>query len=272
MLSENFIIRKIRKDEFSLIRDLPPQNWSIDLEKVYNQHYDQDYFYPVISIIDSEIVGTGIAVVNDNSTWLGIIIVKENYRNKGIGKAITNHLINYSKSKGIDTIILAASDLGLPVYRKIGFEHDIDYLFLKTDNPVKTDIVNKNISEITQNEYKRIFEIDFAITGERREKLLAPSLKTGFKYKDKILRGYYLPDFGTGLIIADSENPGLELLKFKISLDTSSICVPETNIAAINYLKTINYYQYFKTPRMYLNKNLKWDSKNVYSRGCGYLG
>jgi hypothetical protein len=67
MPTEDFTIRKIRKDELSLIRDLPPPDWKIDLEKVYSQHFDQDYFYPSVATVDSEIIGTGIAVVNDNS-------------------------------------------------------------------------------------------------------------------------------------------------------------------------------------------------------------
>jgi GNAT superfamily N-acetyltransferase len=272
MQAENLEIRKIKKEELSVIRNLPPADWNIDLEKVYVQHYGQDYFYPVVALIDSEIVGTGIAVVNDKASWLGIIVVRESYRNKGIGKAITDHLINYSKSKGIDTIILAASDLGLPVYKKIGFEHDLNYLFFKTDTPVKIDSISRNISVITKDDHAGIFRLDFAVTGEKREKLLTRLLKAGFKYEDKIVKGYYLPDFGSGLIIADSEVSGIELLKFRLLRDPSPICVPETNIAAIEYLKSINYYQYFKTPRMFLNKNVKWDSKNVYSRGCGYMG
>ena len=272
MNADNFKIRKIGKDELSLIRDLPPSDWNIDLEKVYDQHYNQDYFYPIVTIKDSEIVGTGIAVINDNATWLGTIIVRENYRNNGIGTAITNHLINYSKSKGIDTVLLAASELGLPVYRKLGFESDINYLFYKTDTPIKINYDCKHISEITKNDYPEIFKLDFDITGEGREKLLTHSLKTGFKYKKRFLKGYYLPEFGTGLIIADSEISGLELLKFRLSQDPSPICVPETNEAAIGYLKSIGYYNYFKTPRMFLNKNVKWHSSNVYSRGCGYLG
>lgn len=272
MNADNFKIRKIEKDELSLIRDLPPSDWKIDLEKVYEHHYNQDYFYPIVTIMDSEIVGTGIAVINDNVTWLGTIIVKENYRNNGLGTAITNHLINYSKSKGIDTILLAASELGLPVYRKLGFELDLNYLFYKTDTPIKINSDCKHISEITKNDYPEIFKLDFAISGEGREKLLTHSLKTGLKYRNRFLRGYYLPDFGTGLIIADSYISGLELLKFRLSQDPSPICVPETNEAAIGYLKSISYYQYFKTPRMFLNKNVKWHSNNVYSRGCGYLG
>jgi GNAT superfamily N-acetyltransferase len=272
MHDNNFTIRKIRKDELSLVRDLPPPEWRIDLEKVYNQHYNQENFYPVVTIIDSEITGTGMAVVNENATWLGTIIVRENYRNRGIGNAITNHLINYSKSKGVDTIILAASESGFPVYRKIGFVSDINYLFFRTDTPVKTDQVGNTISEITENDHQWILELDFAISGERREKLLTRFLKTGFKYKDENSTGYYLPDFGSGLIIADSEISGLELLRFRLSFDNSPVCIPETNKAAIDYLMSIGYYQYFKTPRMFLNKNVNWQSENVYSRGCGYLG
>lgn len=155
---------------------------------------------------------------------------------------------------------------------KSGFELDMNYLFYKTDTPIKINPGFKHISEITKNDYPEIFNLDFAVSGERREKLLTHALKTGLKYKDKSLRGYYLPDFGTGLIIADSEVSGLELLKFRLSQDPSTICVPETNETAIGYLKSINYYQYFKTPRLFLNKNVKWLPENVYSRGCGYLG
>jgi hypothetical protein len=181
-------------------------------------------------------------------------------------------LINFSKSKGIDTIILAASESGLPAYTKIGFKPDVNYLFFKTDTLTKINSVSNNISEINSKDHPGIFELDFALSGVRREKLLTHSLKTGFKYKDKILKGYYLPDFGTGLIIADSEIPGLELLKFKLSGNTSPICVPETNVTAIGYVRSIGFYQYFKTPRMFLNKNVKWHPENLYSRGCGYLG
>jgi GNAT superfamily N-acetyltransferase len=272
MKADNFIIRKIEKEELELIRDFPPSDWKIDLEKVYGQHYYQDYFYPIIVIIDSEIAGTGIAVINDNASWLGTIIVKENYRNNGLGTAITNHLINYSKLKGNDTVLLAASESGLPVYRKLGFEADLDYLFYKIDTPIKINPDCRHISKINLNDYSEIFRLDLAISGEGREKLLTHTLKTGYKYKNRSLRGYYLPDFGTGLIIADSEISGLELLKYRLSLDPSPICVPETNVAAAGYLISIGYYQYFKTPRMFLNKNVKWQSNKVYSRGCGYLG
>lgn len=271
-MSVNIQIRKIRKDEISILHELQPPGWNSDLCEVYGQHYDHDYFHPIVALINTEIVGTGVASVNDTATWLGNIIVREGHRNNGIGSAITNHLINYSNTKGDSTIILTASELGLPVYKKIGFQHDINYLFFKSDDHIKIDSLNKHISIITESEYNKIFELDYSITGERRVKLLASTLETGFKYKEDKIEGYYLPDFGKGLILANSEIAGIELLKFRFSLETSSICVPETNKAAIDLFNSLGLYQYLKAPRLFLNKNVIWDPQKVYSRGCGYLG
>jgi GNAT superfamily N-acetyltransferase len=265
-------IRKIRNNELHLIRDFPPPDWNLDLEKEYSKHYDQNYFYPVVATSESTFVGTGIAVINDNVSWIGTIIVLEEYRNKGIGTLITYHLIDYSKSKGAETILLCATDLGLPVYQKLGFNHDINYLSFKSNTICKLHPEPGSITHITKKDYQHIFDLDYTITGEKRKELLTSTLITGFKYKDDTIKGFYLPDFGNGLIIACSENAGLELLKFKLKQKPSTVCVPETNKQAIEFLTSMGCSQYLKIPRMYLNKNIIWDSKNVYSRGCGHLG
>jgi ribosomal protein S18 acetylase RimI-like enzyme len=269
---ETIKIRKTRKHEFSIIQEFISADGYASLKEFCHWHYNSDYFYPVVATIESEIIGTGIDVINDNAAWLGFINVRENHRNKGIGKMITNHLINYSKTRGIDKIILTATDLGLRIYQKIGFKHDLYYLFFKADNPTKNAYSGSNVSEIEKNDYSQIIKLDYAISGEKREKLLAHYMKSGFKYKERKIKGYYLPDFGRGLIIADSEKAGLDLLKFRLSRDTSPLSVPETNEAAINFFKSLGFCQFLEVPRMFLNKNVVWDSKNIYSRGCGYLG
>jgi hypothetical protein len=97
-------------------------------------------------------------------------------------------------------------------------------------------------------------------------------LKTGYKYADAGIEGYYLQDFGAGIIMADTEMAGLELLKFRLSLDSGTIVVPETNSIAIDYITSFGFYQSSKTSRVFLNKNLNWDSRKIFARGCGYLG
>jgi GNAT superfamily N-acetyltransferase len=272
MITEPLEIRRIKIDELKLLRDFLPIDWFIDIEKAYKQHYGHDYFYPVIAVFNHEIVGTGLAIINENAVWIGSIFVRDEHRKKGIGNRITNHLIDYSKAKGVDSIILTASSFGLSIYKKIGFEFDLNYLFFKTDNTIKPGTENMHISEINNADYDKIFKLDYAATGEKRIKLLTSCLQTGFKYTDNIIKGYYLPDFGSGLIIADSEEAGLALMQFRLSRDTSSICVPEPNLTAIDYLNSLGYYQFFKAPRLFLNNNVNWNSKCIYSRGSGYLG
>jgi GNAT superfamily N-acetyltransferase len=272
MQTEKYKIKKIKLNELSIIKDFAPVEWHLDLEQVYSMHFGRDYFYPIVAIVNDEIVGTGIAILNENVSWLGTIIVKESHRNKGIGNAITVELIEYSRKKGIESIILTASDMGLPIYKKLGFVADINYLFFKSENPVKIDSLSKNISKIIKDDYQRIFELDHSISGEIREKLLINFLETGYKFYKHEIEGFYLPDFGKGLIIANTEIAGIELLKFRLSFDPSSIGIPETNSKAIAFLKSNGFFEYFKTPRMFLNKNVNWVSEKVYSRGCGYMG
>jgi ribosomal protein S18 acetylase RimI-like enzyme len=265
-------LRKIGIDELSLVRDFPPEEWHLDLETLYREHYGQEYFYPSTALINAEIVGTGIAIVHENAVWLGTIIVKPEFRNQGIGRAVTQHLIDHARSRGRETILLAASALGVPVYKRIGFERDLDYIFFKADHPVKIESVSGNIFGITPEDYERVADLDRTVTGERRTQLLARYLKTGVVYYDDRIRGYYLPDFGKGLIIADSSLAGVELLKYRLSRDPSPVCVPETNAMAIGFLRSLGFTQFLQSPRMYLTNNVTWHSQNVYSRGCGYMG
>jgi GNAT superfamily N-acetyltransferase len=272
MSNELFKLRNIRRNEISSIRDLPPRDWNLDIEQVYNRHFGQDYFYPVVAVIKSEIVGTGIAIVHENAAWLGTIIVRDEHRNKGIGNAITRHLIEYSNAQGVETVILAASDMGLPIYSKIGFLADVTYLHFKTDNPPAIDSTSNYISEISQKDHKAILDLDLSVSGEKRKKVLVPALRKGFKYKDDSIKGFYLPDFGVGLIIAETEAAGTELLKFRLSRNSSAICIPETNRIAIDFIASHGFYQFSRNIRMFLNKNVNWKSNGIYARGCGYLG
>jgi ribosomal protein S18 acetylase RimI-like enzyme len=266
-------IRQIKEDELALIHDFAPPDWNTNLEKVYRQHYGQSYFQPLVAVEDTAIIATGMAVVHRNAAWLGTIIVKDGYRNRGIGGLITNELIESAKRKGVDTILLAATKLGLPVYTKAGFVHDLNYLFFKRDGPIAPDFKKENISRISPEDRDTIFALDLAVSGEDRRELLIHTMGTGYKYtRQGSIDGYFLPDFGKGLIIAGSDEAGLELLKFKISGDQTSVVVPETNRVAIEFLEANGYVHFQTSPRLYLNRNVIWDARRVYLRGSGYLG
>jgi len=159
------------------------------------------------------------------------------------------------------------------MYAKMGFAVDSHYVFLKPGSaePVTAAAV-ESISPITPKDHDAIIALDHSLSGEERGGLLLNSFSNGYKYADGSIRGYYLPDLGKGLVIADTDQAGIDLLKFKVSRERSMVCIPEANAVAMEFLVSIGYQPYLTATRMYLGKNIVWQPEKVYARGSGALG
>jgi len=51
------------------------------------------------------------------------VVVDSEYRNKGLGKKLINHCVEYAKSKGCYKIILNCSEKNIQFYEKCGFHN-----------------------------------------------------------------------------------------------------------------------------------------------------
>jgi len=272
MDSDTIAIRRIERAEIPMMRDLPPPEWTIELDKIYARHFDEDYAHPIVATIGTEIVGTGMAIVNGNAVWLGTIIVRDTYRKRGIGRTITEYLIRYAQERGGETVLLMASEMGLPIYTVLGFEHEIDFLFFKAVVPVVPGSISPRITPITPEDHARIVLLDRDITGEDRRGVLLNGAAGGVVYRDAGVEGYYLPEFGRGTIIAETEKAGIELLRYRLSRDLAPVCLPETNKAGIEFLRALGLVHYSRIPRMVLHKKVIWTPEKIFSRGSGYMG
>ena len=72
--------------------------------------------------IDEEPVGAGTGFLDGTTLGIYNIATVEKARGQGIGTAITAALMDIGASRGCERAILHSSELGLPVYRKLGFE------------------------------------------------------------------------------------------------------------------------------------------------------
>jgi ribosomal protein S18 acetylase RimI-like enzyme len=88
-------IRQIEQSEIPQLENFPPEDWNLDLPKLFTFHFGCPYFYPIVAKVNDKIVGCGIGIVHNTVSWLGTIIVLPEYRRQGIGKEITSHLIEY---------------------------------------------------------------------------------------------------------------------------------------------------------------------------------
>lgn len=96
----------------------------------------------VLAEEDNSVVGTAIIFyynsvpstfnVTGKNAYITSMYVKEEHRRKGIASAMLNKLIENAKQKDYTIIMLNASDMGMPLYKKFGFTEIQNGMLLKT--------------------------------------------------------------------------------------------------------------------------------------------
>jgi GNAT superfamily N-acetyltransferase len=267
-------LRRLKKSEILQLKNFPPADWNLDFPQLLSFHFEQSYFYPAAAEIDKKIVGCGIAMIFGSNCWLGTIIVLPEYRGQGIGTGITSHLIEYCKGKGCRNQLLVASEMGEPVYRNIGFITSATYIFFKHESAIPIQTIS-NVRKIKKEDIKYIKELDKNITGEERFVFIERFLSTGWVYdsgRPDQISGVYLPDYGTGLVIAKDHEAGLALVKLRFNQGNTKIVIPESNIIVKDFLLSNGFQEYRRAPRMVLGEDANWIPSMVYNRGTGYCG
>jgi len=263
--------KTITTPDLDKIRNLQPEDWP-DIIPDISFYIKSSICNPIKAQINDDIVGTGTSIVFDNTSWIAHIIVGSDYRNKGIGSAIVNELLESLSRDSIATCSLIATELGKPVYLKAGFRIVTEYSFFQREKTWIEYPVSKNIISFTEDYRSRIYELDKKISGENREKLLIYFLANSMLYIEynKVL-GYYIPDFKEGLIFADTEEAGLELMKIKYSKVDKAV-LPSNNTVGLTFLKQNGFVETKKATRMILGKDIDWKPEKIYSRIGGNLG
>ena len=87
-----------------------------------------------------------------------------------------------------------------------------------------------------------------------------------------MVRGFYLPDLGGGLVIALDAEAGVALLDYKLSQGTATVVIPSANAVARDLLVQRGFSEYASAPRMVLGPEVAWKAELVFSRGAGYCG
>lgn len=270
-----FNIRRPLLHEIKDLYPLPPEEWNLDLPSLVSLHFEHPYFYPVIAEIENKIAGFGNGILNGNVGWIGNIIVSPEFRNRGLGYGITDYLVKCFIDKGCSTQLLIASDMGKNIYTKIGFSVTSSYLFYKRTINSSNYQPSNNIKKIKSENLHQIMELDKKVSGEERFHLIERFVSTGFVYSETTsteIKGFYLPDLGGGLIIANDNKAGIEFMKLRASQGKETFVIPSQNNIAIDFLNKEGFQPFRELPRMILGKELNWKPECVFNRGAGYCG
>lgn len=222
-------------------------------------------------MLNDHMLAIGTAIIHADTAWLAHIIVHKNYRNQGLGTFITKQLLNSAPVKNIKTVNLIATDMGEPVYKKLGFKIVTEYILYKEVNIPHSNALH-NIHALTQDRKQNVLDMDKQISGEERSRLLEQYLNNGYVYMNgNEIEGFYLPTLGEGWIAATSQAAGIALMQLRFT-QKENASFPAGNIAAINFLKLHTIPEFRRVKRMILGDNREWQPQNIYNRAGGNLG
>lgn len=266
----NIAISEITQADLPFLKQLQPKGWG-DIMPNMIFYTGSDFCYLVKAVVDDTIAGCGAVILHGNCAWLANIIVGEDQRGKGIGTAITAHILKYAEERR-ESIILIATKFGYPIYKKLGFMDDEEYSFFSGDEITST--ANDKIFPYSEQFKEAILAIDHAVTGEKREQLLVPKLNDAFVYVDNgIVEGFTIPALGEGLTLAYNNNAGIALMNKNLSGKTR-IALPVSNIAAIDQVGQLNLKPIpdLYAIKMYKGKRINWKPEQTFGRVGGNMG
>ncbi|MCB0705524.1 MAG: GNAT family N-acetyltransferase [Saprospiraceae bacterium] len=267
------MIRTIKETEIAGLNRLTPPDWNYDYEVFLNDFLPHDYFHAFVLILENRIVGTGNVFVKGKIGWLANIIVEKDFRGKGLGFEMTKFLVDFLDRKGCETQLLIATELGEPVYRKIGFKKVTVYQSF--DSEVDQDFNDtSSIRKLVYSDLNSVCNLDLQANAEDRAHLIEKHFETGMGYfnSDNELLGFYLPAFGRGLVISKDKQVGKVLLKLKHSEKGKRTLLPIDNQEGMEFLEHFGLKKGFQFSRMILGKTNNWNPEYIFSYGSGYCG
>lgn len=266
--SMNLAVDKLTLRDLEETKVLQPEGWS-DITPYFNFYIHSNFCYPIKIVSGNQIVGVGNAIIHSDTAWLSHIIVGIQYRNRGLGALITKSLIDIVHKQKIPTILLIATKSGEPVYQKAGFVKETEYQSFIQE---KKFIINDESIPFHSSYEKQILDLDKKISGELRGALLKPHLHESRLIVDnQMLKGFYLPTLGEGMIMADADDAGIKLLSIK-HREIQRTALPVNNRAAHQFLLKQGFAEGFKGTKMFLGKPISCCPEKNFSRIGGNLG
>lgn len=256
------------------LNSIKPDDWTSITE--IHEHYSRSTACHCIKAVNNgnEILGIGTGIHFESTGWLAHIIVSKNHQRKGIGTLIVQDRIILLREKyNCRTITLTATDQGYPVYKKLGFVEESEYLIMIRPQDYQTSYPgDENIVKAEQKYFGVMLEIDRITSGENREGLLTPVLAGGYAYvKNGKVQGFYLPHFGDCGVAAITQEAGIALLRER-TRNEKNIFIPEENLCAYDFLVDNGYTEAKRIYRMILGEHFKHSPQNCYSRIGGFAG
>lgn len=206
---------------------------------------------------DGAVIGAAAALHFGDTGWLGGICVVPEARRAGIGSALTATAVEWLRERGASTTLLYATDLGRPVYARMGFVEDGAALAWTGSAPPPPALpAGTRIGRA--GDLPTVLALDRAASGEDRSALLRRVWPDGglVLERDEVIRAVAVPrPLGGGrTVLADDPADGAAFVPaaFGAGADEVRAIAPEGNADAERALRRAGLRPMWHCPRMRL--------------------
>jgi GNAT superfamily N-acetyltransferase len=222
-----------------------------------------------VADLDGELVGVAAGAHFGASGWVGGVAVAPERRRAGLGGALTEAVVAHLRDRQAGTVLLLATELGRPVYERIGFVAEAEYVTLAGPPAPGRAGLAGGVRVGRAGDRVAVLELDQAATGEDRRRLLGALWPAGgLVAGGGVVRGYHLasPWRGGGATVAADPEAGLALLQAVRQADAEevSVSLPAGNRPGVLALAAAGFQERSRTTRMHLGPPLPWRPEAVF--------
>jgi predicted N-acetyltransferase YhbS len=226
-----------------------------------------------VADLDGELVGAAAGALFGASGWVGGVAVAPERRRAGLGGALTEAVVAQLRERQAATVQLLATELGRPVYERLGFVAEAEYRTL-AGPPAPRPQARGGTAGVRAgrpSDRAAVLALDRLATGEDRSRLLDSLWPAGGLVAgdgDDGPRGFHLasPWRNGGATVAADPETGLALLEAVRRGDGGevSVSLPAGNRAGLLALAAAGFRERSATTRMRLGPPLPWRPESVF--------
>ncbi len=193
--------------------------------------------------------------------WIGALGVAPEARRRGVGRALTEAAIARLHERGASTVLLFATDMGRPLYERLGFVIEgAATAWRGTAGAAGGELVVRRLRE---DDRVAVRELDAAATGEDRSHLLEAlhPLSGVAAERDGLVAGWAAKaPYGAGIAIcAADDEAGVTLMAAAAAGPApATLVVPDANAAATAGLRRWGFRAANAGERMRLGPPVAW--------------
>ena len=235
--------------------------------------------HPIVADADGTVVGTGVATVNGSVAWVGTIWVAPAHRRQGLGRALTDAVIEAAEAHRTRTLVLVATDRGRRLYERLGFEVQTWYRTFEApgrgpstggDHPPSAAV-----RPFEAADFEDIAALDAVATGEDRRTVLSAIATLGgtrvLSDDDGAIRGFVMRGpWGGGATVAPRIHDAMTLLRARQRASTSDRRVRcgilLENEAGAVALERDGWTEAWRAPRLVRGDPLTWHPEHLWGQ------